>query len=69
MITQGKFQYVRLHQFPSHKGHFTIQSLISWPHSKRRQKYYYNNYIVLESVYNDRPIAVVYFDSGGAFGL
>ena len=34
---------------------------------KTAAKYYYNNYIVLGSVYNDRPIAVVHFDSGGAF--
>ena len=34
MTTQGRLLYGHLHQFPGRKGEFTIQRLISWPHSK-----------------------------------
>ena len=38
-------------QFTGHTVDFTIQWLILWPHSKWRNKCYYDNYVFLERVY------------------
>ena len=43
-------------QFTGHTVDFIIQRLTLWPHSKWRNKCYYDNYVFLERVYK---IAVV----------
>ena len=55
-ITQGKLQYVHLSQFPDHKSEFTVQCLISWPHSRWLHKCYHGDYVLLERVYKQRRV-------------
>ena len=44
-------------QFTGHTVDFTIQRLTLWPHSKWRNKCYYDNYVFLERVC---PIGNIY---------
>ena len=52
-ISQGRpysmADSVFFRQFTGQKVDFTIQWLILWPHSKWRNKCYYDDYVVLDS--------------------